>query len=97
MFSVYKRYQTLKFCAVEADRVLHMVVEQMARTHLYTGKKYALWGKTQNHNFSVFRKLQNLSVKPWMADSMLIPMFDTNSQHCGSPPSLCQNGMGGQT
>ena len=97
MFSIYKRYQTLKFCAVEADHVLHMAVEQMARTRMYPGKKYALWEKTQNCNFSVFRKLQNLSMKPWVADSMLIPMFDTNSQHCGSPPSLPQNGMGGKT
>ena len=43
MFSIYKRYQTLKFCAVEADHVRHMAAEQMARTHMCPGKKYALW------------------------------------------------------
>ena len=97
MFSIYKRYQTPKFCAVEADHVRHMAAEQMARTICTLGKNMLCGKKTQNCNFSVFRKLQNLSVKPWVADSMLIPMFDTNSQHCGSPPSLSKNGMGGKT
>ena len=39
MFTVYERYQTLKFCAVEADNVLHMVVGHMARTVMYTDEK----------------------------------------------------------
>ena len=54
MSTVYKRYQTLKCCAVEADHVLHMAVEQMARTCLYTRKKYALWGKKHKTTISLY-------------------------------------------
>ena len=54
MFSVYKRYQTLKFCVVQADHVLHMAVEQMARTHLYTGEKYALWEQQIKTTISLY-------------------------------------------
>ena len=54
MFSVYKRYQTLKFCVVQADHVLHMAVEQMARTRMYPGTQICVVGKKHKTAISLY-------------------------------------------